>query len=96
MMKDIPSQQEMFCIHITVTKTLSCINIEKYNLTCQILYLFSRDHQFKFHKPQSYWRLTWLLILGSVRLIKIHASWPNTRISNNKKNSSFYLFSLMT
>jgi hypothetical protein len=33
-------------------------NHEKRSLTSQTLSLFSRDHQFKSHKPQGYWTLT--------------------------------------
>jgi hypothetical protein len=36
-----------------------------------VLYLFSKDYQFEFHKPQNYWKFIWSLILGPVKLVKV-------------------------
>jgi hypothetical protein len=38
--------------------------------------LLFKHHRFEFHQSQGHWKLTWSLILGPVRLIKIHVSWP--------------------
>jgi hypothetical protein len=46
-------------------------NYEKYNLTGQVLNLFLKSQQFESHKSQGYWRLTWSLISGLVKLIEI-------------------------
>jgi len=32
-------------------------------------------HQFEFHNSQNHWTLTWLLTLGPVRSVEVHASW---------------------
>jgi hypothetical protein len=39
--------------------------------TDQALNLLLGDHRFEFYKLHGYWRLTWLLILEFIRLIKI-------------------------
>jgi hypothetical protein len=49
-------------------------NTEGYNLTGQVLILFSRGHWFESHKPQSHWRLTWSLTSGPMKLVEVHVS----------------------
>ena len=54
-----------------------CLRIrerERKTLTCQVLNLLFKGHQFEFHKSQSYWKFTWLLTSGLVRLIEVCAS----------------------
>jgi len=50
-------------------------NLEGCNSIGQTLDLLFRDHQFESHKPQGYWRFTWWLTLGPVRLIEVRTSW---------------------
>ena len=38
----------------------------------------------------SHWRLTWLLISGSMWLIEVHTNWPDTHIKLKKKHPSQY------
>jgi hypothetical protein len=71
-----------------------CVNSKGCSLIGQILSLLfkdhqfesPKDHQFEFHKFQDYWRLTELLTSGPVRLVDMHASWPNTNVNLIKKN----------
>jgi hypothetical protein len=51
-------------------------NPEGYNLTGQVLSLFSRGHRFEYHKPQNHRRLTWSLTSGPMKLVEVRASWP--------------------
>ena len=51
-------------------------NPEECNSISQVLNLFFRGYQFKFHIPQSYWTLTWLLTSGLVKLVELHINWP--------------------
>jgi len=46
-------------------------NYEKCNLTGQVLNLFLKGKQFESHKSQGYWRFTWSLISGLVKLVKM-------------------------
>jgi len=41
----------------------------------QTLSLLPKNYQFKSYKFQGYWKLTWLLTLGSVRLVDVHVNW---------------------
>jgi hypothetical protein len=46
------------------------------NLIDYILDLFFKNHQFRSHKLQDHWRLTWSLTLWPVRLVEVSANYP--------------------
>jgi hypothetical protein len=60
----------------TISSKSNNKNIERCNLTGQILDLLSRGHQFESHKPQGHLRLTWSLTSRPVGLVEMHTSWP--------------------